>query len=55
MTLVVNYFAGPAGKSTTAAGLFSKLKQNNINSELVVEWIKSITWDQIGVPPLLPG
>lgn len=39
-------FAGPgAGKSTLAAGLFYKCKQNNINCELVTEYAKELTWE----------
>lgn len=46
MTLIVNLFAGPgAGKSTTAAGLFQKLKRNGITCELVTEFAKDITWE----------
>lgn len=44
-TLVVNFFAGPgAGKSTLAAGLFYKLKQQGINAELVREYAKELVW-----------
>lgn len=44
--IVVNLFAGPgAGKSTIAAGLFSELKWNGINSELVTEFAKDLTWE----------
>lgn len=42
---VVNLFAGPgAGKSTTAAMVFSLLKQRGIESELVTEYAKILTW-----------
>lgn len=35
---VINLIAGPgAGKSTTAAGVFSRLKFNDINCELVTD------------------
>ena len=46
-TLVVNLFGGPgAGKSTTAAGIFSLLKLNEINCELVTEVAKSLVWKE---------
>jgi hypothetical protein len=39
--LVVNFFGGPgAGKSTTRAGVFNKLKLAGVNCEETVEWIK---------------
>lgn len=45
MTLIVNLFAGPgAGKSTTAAGVFYKLKSLGKNVELVTEVAKDFTW-----------
>lgn len=44
--LVVNLFAGPGcGKSTTAAGLFSRLKLAGINCELATEFAKDLTWE----------
>jgi len=44
-TLVVNLFAGPgAGKSTTAADLFAKLKAKGIGAELVQEYAKELVW-----------
>ena len=46
-TIIVNLFGGPgSGKSTTAAGLFHKLKINGINCELVTEFAKHITWKE---------
>ncbi len=46
-TKVVNFFAGPgAGKSTTAASVFSMLKLHDINAELVTEIAKDFTWEQ---------
>ena len=46
-TLVVNLFGGPAaGKSTTAAGVFSLLKLNGINCELVTEFAKELVWKE---------
>lgn len=45
-TLIVNFFAGPgAGKSTTAAGVYSILKLNGIDCELVTEYAKKLTWE----------
>lgn len=47
MTLVVNLFAGPgAGKSTTAAGVFHKIKLALVNAELVTEYAKDLTWEK---------
>lgn len=47
MTLVVNLFGGPGtGKSTTAAGVFSELKQRGFNAELVTEYAKDRVWDK---------
>ncbi|SRR3989344_873814 len=41
MTLVINLVGSPGtGKSTVAADLFAKLKWNNINCELVTEYVK---------------
>lgn len=46
-TIIVNLFGGPgSGKSTTAAGLFHKLKIDGINCELVTEFAKHITWKE---------
>lgn len=46
-TLVVNLYGGPGtGKSTTAAGTFSFLKQDGINSELVMEFAKDKVWEE---------
>lgn len=45
MTLIVNLYGGPGtGKSTTAAGLFYKLKEAGINSEYIQEYAKDKTW-----------
>lgn len=47
MTKIINLFGGPGcGKSTTAAQVFSMLKQNNINCELVTEFAKQLTWSE---------
>lgn len=45
--LVVNLFAGPgAGKSSTAAGLFSYLKWAGIECELATEYAKDRVWSE---------
>lgn len=45
-TLIVNLFAGPsAGKSTGAAYIFTKLKMDYIDAELVTEFAKDKTWE----------
>lgn len=47
---VINIFGGPGiGKSTTAAGIFYFLKLNSISTELVREYAKEITWEEIQV------
>lgn len=44
--IVVNLFGGPGtGKSTTAAGVFSLLKLQGVNIELVTEFAKDLTWE----------
>jgi nicotinamide riboside kinase len=46
-TLIVNIAGGPgAGKSTTAAGVFHKLKKAGINCEYVQEWCKGKVWER---------
>lgn len=46
--LVVNLFSGPGGgKSTCAAGMFYFLKMRGINCELVTEFAKELTYDEI--------
>lgn len=45
--IVVNLFAGPGvGKSTTAAGLFHRLKVAGRSVELVTEYAKDLTWEK---------
>jgi hypothetical protein len=45
-TLVVNLFGGPGvGKSTTAAGVFSALKEDGIDCELSTEFAKELVWE----------
>jgi hypothetical protein len=47
LTLVVNLFAGPgAGKSTTRAGVFHKLKLAGYNVEEATEFAKLLTWEK---------
>ncbi len=44
-TTLINIWAGPgAGKSTTAAGVFERLKRRNISCELVREYVKAWAW-----------
>jgi hypothetical protein len=46
-TIIVNLVAGAgAGKSTNAAGLFYKLKMDNIDCELISEFAKQSTWEK---------
>ncbi len=43
----INLFAGPgAGKSTTAAGLFNKMKLEKLEVELVTEFAKQLVWQR---------
>jgi nicotinamide riboside kinase len=45
-TKVINFYGGPgSGKSTMAAGLFSKLKFAGVNCEYVQEYAKDIAWE----------
>ena len=47
MTKILNIFGGPGcGKSTTAAGLFSLMKLDGYNVELVTEAAKDHVWDE---------
>lgn len=47
MTVVINLFAGPgAGKSTTAAGLFHRMKSMGMSVELVTEYAKDRVWEE---------
>lgn len=49
--LVINLFAEPAaGKSTGAAYIFSHLKMNGINAELIPEYAKELAWEK-RLPP----
>ena len=44
--IVVNLFAGPgSGKSTTCAGVFSKLKLAGVNCEMALEYAKDKVWE----------
>lgn len=44
-TTVINLFAGSgSGKSTTAAGLFSRMKLKDLDVELVREYVKDWAW-----------
>lgn len=45
--LIVNLYGGPGtGKSTTAAGVFCKLKMMDVNAELVTEYAKDKVWEE---------
>lgn len=45
--LVINFASGPGkGKSTTAAGLFYKMKVHGHNVELINEYAKDMTWEK---------
>lgn len=46
MTTIINLFGGPgSGKSTTAAGVFSALKQQGYLIEYVSEYAKDVTYE----------
>lgn len=46
MTLVANFHGGPgSGKSTTAAGVFHRLKRRGISCELIPEFAKEVVWE----------
>jgi Cdc6-like AAA superfamily ATPase len=46
MKTVICLYGGPGtGKSTTAAHIFSRLKQRGINAELVSEYVKEWAWE----------
>ena len=47
MAIIVNFFGPPgAGKSTGAAYVFSLLKMNGVNCELVTEYAKDAVWEK---------
>lgn len=49
---IIYLYGGPGtGKSTTAAGLFRIAKQNDINAELVREYIKDWVWEGRNLVP----
>lgn len=51
-TRVINLISGPGvGKSTMAAEIFSKLKRQNKNVELVREYAKDWAWDARRIEP----
>lgn len=51
-TTVINFYGGPgAGKSTTAADTYAKLKLAGVNCELVREYVKDWAWDSRRVGP----
>ena len=50
-TIVVNLFGAPgAGKSTGAAYIFSRLKMNGVDAELVTEFAKDKVWEENPTP-----
>ena len=55
-TLFVNLYGGPgSGKSTTAARVFSDLKSEGYNAELVTEYAKELVWgDSLGALEFQP-
>lgn len=47
ITKHIGFWAGPCvGKSTTAAYVFSQLKQQDYNCELISEYAKDIVWEE---------
>lgn len=47
MTIIINIFGGPgSGKSTVAAGIFSRLKERGVSVEYVAEYAKDIVWEE---------
>lgn len=54
-TKVLNLYGGPGtGKSTTAAAVFSELKQRGVNCELVQEYAKDKAWEFDGHTGTVP-
>jgi hypothetical protein len=52
-TTVINLLSGPsAGKSTTAAKIFARLKDERIPVELVREYAKDYAWEGRKIDPL---
>lgn len=52
MSTIISLYAGPgAGKSTSAAYIYAKLKNEGVNAELVREYVKDWAWEKrpIGV------
>ncbi len=51
MQKVINLYGGPGtGKSTTAAGVFYKLKTAGVNCEYIQEYAKDKTWEKNNTP-----
>lgn len=45
--ITINLFGGPGtGKSTISAGIFSLLKMHDVNTELITEFAKDLTWEE---------
>lgn len=52
MSVIFNFYGGPgAGKSTTAAYVYSRLKAMGYNAELVREYVKKWAWDKRAYGP----
>ena len=50
--VLIGFIGAPScGKSTTAAKLFSRLKDNGLNVELVTEFCKTWAWDEREITP----
>jgi hypothetical protein len=47
VTRIINLYGGPGtGKSTSAAFLYYLLKNDNVNAELVREYVKDWAWEK---------
>jgi len=52
MKKIINLYGGPGvGKSSTAADLYSISKKNDINTELVREYVKNWVWEGRDIRP----
>lgn len=48
-TIILNFIGAPGvGKSTTMAGVFSKLKADGVDCEQVTEFAKELVWERRG-------
>ncbi len=47
MTTIINFFGAPGcGKSTTAARIFSEMKQVHTKCEIITEYAKDLVWEE---------